>query len=275
MGMLADLMREPWGGGAFHKARHAIGRLAAYVRAVRQLLVDSRHLEDLLDVFEVAAIPRPPCVPRPEADGLTNLNGVLRRMLAINDARFPRFFAYLSDMDEQTGLEDELLKYYHSNKHAPCVHTEIQTLHHFYDRDLTFVGGDTYIAISKPACLACKVYFRHHPAGYEEPDSHEKIYPNWSPIFMANGQNEPGWIEHRNFLNNVIQDLRKEVLKEIERRRSISLQHQDTLTGLTPSDHILGDGSSDSQDSEKTGGTGGTSACISDFDTGSEGGVAI
>lgn len=272
MATLAERVREPGAGMAFQKARHAIGRLAAYVRAVKDLLVDSRHLGDLMDVSEVDAVPLPSCVPRARADDHTTLGGVLRRIVKSSDSRYPKLLGYLSNLNGQTGLEDELLAYYAPNRHAPRVHAEIQMLHHFYENRLAFFAGDEYIAISKPACLGCKLYFRHHPAGYEEPDSHEKVCPNWSPILLLYGAQDPGWSEHRKVLTTVVNDLGKEVLKEIERRRSFQLQHQDTLTGLTVSSLELGDESTDSGDSDWTGGS---RRSGSGFDTDSEGGVAI
>lgn len=264
----------------FRKARHAIGRLAAYIRAIKELLEDGRRLESLLDVFQVAAVPRPACVPRLEADGHTTLDGVLKRMLRPVDARFPRLFAYLADLDAQTGLETAFLDHYSPNKYSPCVHSEVQMLHHFYDNGLLFFTSDLYIATSKPACFCCKLYFRHHPAGYEEPDSHEKVYPNWGPIFLAKGRHDPGWIGQRDVLNNVISDIRKEVLKEIERRRQLPF-HPDTLTELTADSRsgiMDSDESSDSEDggwADDHDDSHGDSGSESGSDSGSEGGVQV
>lgn len=276
MDVLLQLSREPGDAAlAFRKARHSIGRLAAYIRAVKQVFEDGWQLEDLLDVFTVAAVPRPACVPRPQADGHTTLDGVLKRMMQPQDQRFPRLLNYLSDLDEQTGFEGKLLDQYDAKKEPPCVHAEIQMMHLFYNNDLKFFAEDPYIAISKPACLCCKLYFRHHPAGYWEPDSHEKICHNWSPIFLPTGQADPGWTRQRDVLNNVIKDIRREVLKEIDRRRTFPLQrsqHPDTLTGLTASSHTLGE---DSQESEEDSFTEGSGASDLDCDTGSEGGAAL
>lgn len=237
----------------FRKVRHTIGRLAAYIRVVKEVLEDCCHLDNLLDVFDVALVSQPACIPRLQADGHTDLNGILKRMSRPQDPRFSRFLGYLHDLDEQTGLEQELQDRFDPRKAPPCVHAEVQMLHHFHDHGRKFFAYDNYIATSKPACFCCKLYFRHHPANYVEPDSHEKVYANWGPIRLAEGRkekNDPIWIEHRKVMQSVIGDLGKEVLNEIERRQKfpVCYEHPDTLTGLTASSHTLGDDSSDSQD---------------------------
>lgn len=236
----------------FRKVRHLIARLAAHIRAVKEFIEDVRHMEDLLDEYDVALVPKPTCVPRLQADGHTNLRGILRRMMRSEDMRFPVLFEYLSDLDEQTGLERQVQERFDPGKTPPCVHAEIQMLHHFYDSGRKFFADDNYIATSKPACFTCKSYFRHHPANYVEPDSHEKVYPNWGPIRLAQRptRDDPSWIEHRKVVQNVISDLAREVLNEIERRRRppSHQDHPDTTTGLTASSCALSDYSLDSSD---------------------------
>lgn len=261
MGLLLKLSGEPKIGeanvpvtiaSAFRKVRHIIGRLAAHVRTVKEVIEDGHKLDGLLDVFEVAVVPRPPCVARLQADSHTNLSGILGRMLEARDKRLPNFLAYLYDLDQQTALEKSLHDQFDSTKAPPCVHAEVQMLHHFYDNNRRFFADDEYIATSKPACFCCKLYFRHHPASYVEPDSHEKVYANWGPICLPEiprSRNDRAWIEHRKLMNSVINDIRKEVHNEIERRSKSPLyhEHQDTLTGLTTSSHTFGDDTSDSQ----------------------------
>lgn len=263
---------------AFRKTRHSIGRLAAYVRAVEQLIDDGQQLDDLLDEFEVCAVRPPACVSRPVPDDHSTLRDMLRRMLPPDDARYSRFLNYLSHMNEQTSFEDQLLDQYSIKKEAPSVHAEIQLLHFCDDNpDFRFFAGDPFIAISKPACLCCKLYFRHHPAEYVEPDSHEKVCHNWGPILLPNGRSDPGWFGQRDVLNDVIKGIRREVFKEIEQRNAPStFTHPDTLTGLTTSD--LGDDSGDSDSSSDDGSmASGSEWEVSDYsdDTGSDGGAEL
>lgn len=263
---------------AFRKAHHTIGRLAEHIRAVKQVLEDSARLQalelDLLDVFHVAAVPLPVSVAAPTADGHTTLEGILKRMLGVNDARFPELLAFLYRLDDQVHLEDALLERFNKNDNKnkdnkddennnnaemqrpqqqqqprPCVHAEIQALHHFHDNGFVFVGGDPFVATSKPACFCCKLYFRHHPAGFVEPDSHEKIYPNWGMIHLPGGCDDPAWMGQRPVLNSVINDVAKEVIRDIERRRSLYFENPDSVTGLTLSSLTFrNDESTDSDD---------------------------
>lgn len=260
----------------FRKVRHIIGRLAAYIRAVKEFIEDVSQMGNLLDEFEVALVPQPASVRRLPADNHTDLSGVLKRMLRTEDTRLPQLLEYLSDLDEQTRLEQDLRDRFDPGKPPPNVHAEVQMLHHFYDNGRKFFAYDNYIATSKPACFCCKLYFRYHPANYVEPDSHEKIYVNWGPILLTDGQKDrshPIFIEQRKILSSIITDLGKEVTNEIERRRTFSLhyEHQDTLTGLTASTYTLGGDSSDSLDEVSDGSV----ESDSETDSGSDGGAGI
>ncbi|KAJ0116491.1 hypothetical protein J7T55_007471 [Diaporthe amygdali] len=235
---------------ALSRVRHIIGRLAAYIRSVKQLLDDGPRLDGLLDVYEVSAVPVPPSVPLLQADAHTNLRGVLTRIFRLGnkDARFTSSLSYLSHMSQQTKLEDKLLKFHSPDRKAPSVHAEIQMLHHFYDNKLVFVGRDRYIATSKPACMCCKLYFRHHPAACVEPDSHERVWPNWGVVLQPLGQAAPGWAEQRDVLISVNHDIGREVVLVIDQQQAIGFAHPDSLTGITQS---VDDGAFDSEDDQR------------------------
>lgn len=231
---------------AFSRIRHIIGRLAAHIRSVKQLLDDGPRLDDLFDKFEVSAVTVPPSVPLLQADAHTNLRGVMTRIfrLGTKDTRFESTLGYLSHMDQQAHIEEELLAFYSPARKPPSVHAEVQMLHHFYDKKLAFVGRDRYIATSKPSCMCCKLYFRHHPAACVEPDSHERLWPNWGPVLLPLDQAAPGWTEQREVLISVNHDIRKEVILVIEQHQGIGFAHPDSLTGITKS---VDDGASDSE----------------------------
>ncbi|KAI7787701.1 hypothetical protein LA080_015070 [Diaporthe eres] len=220
---------------AFSRVRHIIGRLAAHIRSVKQLLDDGIHVDDLLEAYEVSAVPVPPSVPQPPADDQTSLRGIMTRILPLgsNDPRFEGLLGYLSHIDQQAHLEDKLSDFHSPDRKAPTVHAEVQMLHHFYDNRLAFAGADRYIAASKPACLCCKLYFRHHPAMCVEPDSHQRVWPSWGPVLLPLGRAEPSWTEQRDVLISVSRDIRKEVILVIEQRQAISFAHPDSLTGIT------------------------------------------
>lgn len=220
---------------AFFRVRHIIGRLAAHVRSVKQLLDDGIHMADLLETYEVCAVPVPPSVPIPPADAHTNLRGVMTRIFPYGsrDTRFESSLNYLYHIDQQAHLEDKLSDFHSPGQKAPIVHAEVQMLHHFHDNRLAFAGADRYIATSKPACLCCKLYFRHHPAMCVEPDSHQKVWPIWGPVLLPLGQADPRWVEHRECLISVCRDIRKEVTMVIGQRQAISFSHPDSLTDIT------------------------------------------
>lgn len=234
---------------AFSRVRHIIGRLAAHIRSVKQLLDDGIHMDELLETYEVSAVPVPPSVPIPPADAHTNLRGVMTRMfrLGTKDPRFESTLGYLSRIDQQAHLEDELSDFHGPDRKPPTVHSEVQMLHHFHDNGLRFAGADRYIATSKPACMCCKLYFRHHPAMCVEPDSHQRVWPSWGPLLLPLGQKHPRWTEQREVLTSVCHDIRKEVIMVIEQRQAISFAHPDSSTDIT---YIMDAGISESEDGE-------------------------
>lgn len=219
----------------FCRVRHIIGRLAAYTRSVRQLLDDGPHVDDLLEAYEVSPVPVPSSVTLPPADEQTDLRGVMTRifMLGSDDPRFEGSLNYLSHIDQQAHLEDKLADFHSPEGREPTVHAEVQMLHQFYDNGFAFAGADRFIATSKPACLCCKLYFRHHPAMCVEPDSHQRVWPNWGPVFLPPSRTEPRWTEQRDALISVSRDIRKEVILVIEQHQAISFAHPDSLTGIT------------------------------------------
>lgn len=233
----------------FSRVRHIIGRLAAHIRSVKQLLDDGIYVDDLLEAYEVSAVPVPASMSLPPADGHTDLRGIMTRMfrLGSKDPRFENTLGYLSKMDEQAHLEGKLSDLHSADRKRPTVHAEVQMLHHFYDNRLAFAGADRYIATSKPACLCCKLYFRHHPAMNVEPDSHQRVWTNWGPILLSLGQADPSWTEQREVLTSVIHDIRKEVIMVIEQRRTVSFAHPGSLTGIT---YMMDEGPCESEDGQ-------------------------
>ena len=262
---------------AFTRVRHIVGRLTAHIRAVKQLLDDVVHLDEFLEVYEVSAVPVPTSAPQLPADSQTNLRGIMTRIFkdGTKDPRFDRTLGYLSHMDQQVHLEDKLSDFHSPDCKPHIVHSEVQMLHHFHDNGLAFAEADRYIATSKPACMCCRLYFRHHPALCVEPDTHQRVWPSWGlPVLPLDG---PGWTEQRDVLNNVGRDIRKEVIMVIEQRQAISFAHPGSLTGDT---HSIDAGFSDSEhtgsgDSETE--DGGWDNDIEDFgsDSGFDGGVTL
>ena len=129
-------------------------------------------------------------------------------------------------------LEAEIRSYFNGGI-VPCVHAEIQMLEHFHRTGLKFAGGDRYIACSKPACLACKTYFEHHPGRFVKPDSHQKLYFNWAPQLQPDNKGQLVFNPDKSFFNKVIKDIREVALQQIEEARVSKEWHPDSLTMIT------------------------------------------
>ncbi|KAK7430318.1 hypothetical protein QQZ08_003066 [Neonectria magnoliae] len=217
----------------FRTVKHMIGRLAEHIRVAEQLLEDSKRLHPLIDFYRVEAVQPSVCVPPPEADSQTSLKGILKRMLPAGDTRLDDYETYLARM----GAEDRINEMYDKQASKPRVHAEIQMHEHFYRNKLAFADDDAFIGTSKFACYCCKLYFRHHRAKYVEPDSHEKVYLNWGPIALPDGQKDPRWIEHRDVMNLVRKDLCDITLRQIDRQHTASISRPDSITGITRSEN--------------------------------------
>lgn len=220
--------------------RHYIGRLAAYIRVPKELLEDAHRLRHshIFERYEVVAVPQPVPATVPEADQQTTIECILGRMTRDRGPHFTEMLNSLSALNGQTELETKIRDKFNGGI-TPCVHAEVQMLEHFHVNRLGFAAGDKYIACSKPACVACKLYFDGHPARPVALDSHEKIYPNWAPKLLPEGKDDPGFIEQRRLLNVVIRYIGDIALQQIERTLASTVWHPDSLTMITQEDHII------------------------------------
>ncbi|KAJ0315631.1 hypothetical protein COL5a_011943 [Colletotrichum fioriniae] len=220
---------------AFRTVRHMIGRLAARIRSINQLLDDSSRVEALLKAYQVAAVQRPISALVPEADAHTTLPRILNRILPETDDRFNSYLGFLQRMDPQVRVEGQLQDRFKIGELQPCVHAEIQMLHHFYDSERRYISNDRYIACSKPACVGCESYARHHPARVTLLDAHQKVYPNWGIVSLVGGKQNPGWINQRKIINDVIGDLKAMVIDRLGELHATTMQRPDSLTEITAS----------------------------------------
>jgi tRNA(Arg) A34 adenosine deaminase TadA len=229
--------------GPFSRAQHSIGRLAYRVHACRLLFRHAESVHSLLDQFEVRVVPRAEAVSPPLHDGHTSLRGILNRMLRKDDPMRQKVEENLIDLDSGTGIFRQFME--SLSKCSPQVHAEIQTLEHFSKGQLNFACNDRFIAISKPACLCCKLYFQYHPARMVIPQSHEKVWSNWSPPRLeqfAKGDGDSNI--QRDVLNKIIEALRNDVVAQILKCSQPAAWHADSVAGLT----ALDDDASESTD---------------------------
>ncbi|GLA56169.1 hypothetical protein AnigIFM63604_005039 [Aspergillus niger] len=213
---------------------HYLGRLADHIRAPSQLVEDACHLSHILDSHQVVTIPCVSSVPRPVPDNLTTLDGVLNRMLKKDDPEKLQIKNLLLSMNfrsQSRTFQDFLVQY---DKCTAQVHAETQALDHFFRQNLSFVGNDRYIACSKPACLCCELYFRHHPARMVVPESHSKVWVNWSPQLVKNPTTgDPEYDLQVKVLNEMTNELRRAVIAQIFDQSSPSSWHPDSQTAIS------------------------------------------
>jgi hypothetical protein len=220
---------------AFRLVRHYIGRLGHHFRAADALLSCSSRLPELFDDFKVCGISTPPKSTLPPADGMTKLDSIIVRMLPAKSPDLGRYQQALTEMDTKYQLSRRFLGNYTDANLKPRVHAEIQVLEHFYASALSFAGADPFIACSKPACFCCLLYIRNHPGNFVEPESHRKIYLNWRPPDTNAEYDFPSHEHQRDILNAMIQEIRKETLRQIDEKSAPRAWHPDSLTGITVS----------------------------------------
>ncbi|KXH52867.1 hypothetical protein CSAL01_12221 [Colletotrichum salicis] len=250
---------------AFRAVRHMIGRLAAQIRSVNQLLDDSSRMETLLKAYQVAAVIRPISASVPEADAHTTLPRILNRILPETDSRYNSYLGFLQRMDPQVGIEARLHDKFAVDGLLACVHAEVQMLHHFFDSGRRYASNDRYIACSKPACVGCESYARHHPARVTLLDAHQKVYPNWGIVSLVGGKQNPGWISQRKIINDVIGDLKPMVIDHLGELHAATLQRPDSLTEITAS--LVDESDSGSETEGLNGSEAGPSSEVSSLDS--------
>ena len=220
---------------------HYVGRLGHHIRATQEVIRDAAHLEDVFrGTWEVDKIPMPVCAPAPQADNHTHLPGIMNRMIRPHEKE--RWSQVIASGDRLSVLipESRLVEYYDGQQSEPRVHCEVQALEHFHQNSLRFAWNDRFIATSKMACFCCKLYFRHHPLHPEEPESHEKLYVNWGPIYLPGGRDHPDFAAHRQLLTKVIDGIRDKVLDRLLRLTENWSFHHDSVTGITTANGLHG-----------------------------------
>ncbi|KAK8007926.1 dim2-associated protein 1- variant 1 [Apiospora arundinis] len=220
----------------YQNLRHSLGRLAHHVRAVKQVVEDASRLEYLFaeGTSRVSCITPVSSVPPPKPDGMTNLQGILKRMLPSQDPRLKEYEDALLMMDQKMGLRRILYEYSRPG-FQPCVHAEVQVLDHFETNRLRFLGGNRIVGSSKPACLCCYLYFKAHPAKPVELRSHLKIWSKWGPQVLTGGTKDDRFSEQRKIMVTMMKSLSYEVLDQIRQKGMAPQWHADSTTGITPS----------------------------------------
>lgn len=218
----------------FFLVRHYIGRLSHHIRAPRQLVEDSFHMQHILLTHTIMTVAPLAAVQPPLRHRHTDLRGIMNRMFREHNVEKENVEAGLMYLHKITGLLDKFLSF--CKRSDSCVHAEIKVLEHFYWSQLVFAGNDRFIACSKPACLCCELYFKYHPARIMTPSSHRKVWTNWSPPRVQDSTtNEDMFIQQRRIMSKITHDVREQVINQVLQRTSQSPWHPDSRTGITES----------------------------------------
>ncbi|KAL4722754.1 hypothetical protein ACLX1H_009992 [Fusarium chlamydosporum] len=219
----------------FRAVSHFVGRLAERVRVSTHLVQDALLLGTLLDSYEIKRVDAPTTAKVPPADGLRNLNSILKRILPANDPRLEDMQSYVARLDGPMKLEEAIKSMYAEDSGQSCVHAEIQMLEEFHRNRREFVSNDRYVACSKLACLCCKFYFRHHPGMFVEPESHQKTYLNWRPVELPGGRDNTHWLNQRRVLGMLSSELSRAVEMQIVSQQQPNPWQPDSVTNITAS----------------------------------------
>ncbi|KAI1766826.1 hypothetical protein GGR53DRAFT_180630 [Hypoxylon sp. FL1150] len=220
---------------AFEQVYHYLGRLAHHVRAPIEVVQDSSSLSRLFDEYDIRLIERVESNPRPEADSMTNLPDILKRMLPANDPGLKQYRENIQSLDQKFNITARIQEKYDDKNFQPQIHAEIQVLEHFYANRIGFADDDRYVGCSKPACYCCHLYFQHHKARPVVPESHQNIYRNWGLRALPEGAKDPGYVEQRNLINKMLEAIRQDALGQIRCKASPPRRHADSRTGITVS----------------------------------------
>lgn len=228
----------------FSEVKHFVGRLAFHVKAVGDLRAAANRLPQLFLEPKVKMVPCPALIPRPGIRSKTTLDGIADRMISNDPDLFSEIQTRLQTLDQQSDVEAIVQKEYDSKNWKPRVHAELILLEYFYcNREtLQYLDNDPYIGCSKPACYCCSLYIREHPARFEAPASHQKIYLNWMPPTSVDGVQEPNSIlarHEQSMLDKMVQSIRKRTIEQIRTQSGRRQKHFDSVTGNTYSTTTL------------------------------------
>ncbi|CAG8153676.1 unnamed protein product, partial [Penicillium salamii] len=235
MGLQEENELDPAGRrSCFCLTRHHFLALAHHIRAPKKLFDDSLHLGHILQTYEVCGIDPFPSVPGPVRDSHTNLRGVLNRMYKTPGEEKDSVregLLYLNRISSSRIFDSFVEQYDHD---YPQVHAEVQVLEHFHQKRLSFAHNDRFVACSKPACLCCELYFKHHPARMVLPPSHRKVWTRWSPpAVKAFNKGDAATREQIQIMSKITQDLRDQIIDQVLQRSQASRWHADSITYIT------------------------------------------
>jgi len=215
----------------WHEIRHYIGRLRSWPRSAELLVRVARRHPFLVSGFICQIVPTPSPMRSPSPDEKTNLNSVLRGMLGKSESeRYEKLQGILKCM-RHFDIEAYFKEQYADKNFNPRIHSELRILEHFYAGGREFVNNDRYTGCSKPPCYCCDLYIRYHPGRFENRACHGNLWTKWAlPMDI---RNDPASSMHaKKILDNMIEQVRRDLLHQIESKQPQRRKWPDSTTGM-------------------------------------------
>lgn len=225
-----DMISDASSHNVFQDLKHVIGRLGYHFRAAKSLVNAAKRMPFLFDQCEVQIVSTGKA---PRASSLVpdvDLKDIVVRMLPAKDAKVPHYQKALADMDNKFNIGHSFRENCRDPNFVPRPHAELIVLEHFYENQLEFLHQDKFIGCSKPACYCCALYIRHHPGQFAQPSSHGKIWLNWK---MPEPSLKTAQHHQRDMINDMVKDIRKAALAQIESRGLCASRYPDSTTGIS------------------------------------------
>lgn len=203
------------GSSDLYRIRHFVGRLSAWLRAGRNVVVSGARFDGILGSYCVRAV-RPATLVTPISLSLgEDFDAILNRVL-------PTFRGQpiLTDISATVKSATGTTALFKGEQLQLKPHAEAIMLDHFSANNLQFANGDSYVACSRPSCYCCKLYFDSHPAGARTGRSHGMLWIKW--LFPGLLQSLEGTADH--------------VTLDVLRKMSDQVR-QDALAALLPQKH--------------------------------------
>lgn len=224
--------------GVWSDLRHYIGRLGCWVKAVRVVCHVARRFPQRLENAHIQVVEPYGLVNWPNANHLTDLDGVVRRMVPSDQQELAqRLSQALHDVDSVANIEHRFREDYACIRPRP--HAELLLLEHFYNHDFEFVADDRYIGCSKPSCYCCHIYMQLHSGGFTPRPCHGNLWIHWAPpiplpLIDPTQETVSRPQEHHTFqmLQKMIPQIRQDLQEQILSKRPKRAKMLDSTTGM-------------------------------------------
>ncbi|KIW36439.1 uncharacterized protein PV06_11328 [Exophiala oligosperma] len=226
--------------GVWSDIRHYLGRLGSWSKAVRILILGAATFPQRIENARVEIIGTNGPADLPNKHHLTDLNGVVKRMVpADQTAMVKQFNQALLEANSVAQVEDRFREEYAHIKPRP--HAELLLLEYFHRNGLDFATDDRYIGCSKPSCYCCHIYMHCHPGRFAPRPCHGNLWIHWAPPYplpladRGAPKNVGRPQEHHTFkmLQEMLVSIRRDLQEQILSRRPKRARLPDSTTGMS------------------------------------------